>query len=283
MTSTPTTRSRSGASSAAACTSTTASTSSSSSTRDASGSCRGLRYKTAVERHRRRRADERLPVQRDEQGRHRRGRRRSSPRRRAACGRPASTESSSRARTGCSSRSSSRRRSTRERTSTAALSRTGPASRSRSSEAIRAEVGADFCLGFKISVDEAPRELLPWMRKGNCVDDVVKVCRMLERAGVDYLHVSAGTGFPHPRNPAGRLPGQGRGQDLRRPDLQWALRAPQLRRLPHLAAQRRLPLVVGAAAAASWASRASTSPARGRSRTRCRSPCSARAASRPRP
>ena len=29
---------------------------------------------------------------------------------------------------------------------------------------------------------------------------------MLERAGVDYLHVSAGTGFPHPRNPAGRFP-----------------------------------------------------------------------------
>ena len=30
--------------------------------------------------------------------------------------------------------------------------------------AIRAEVGDDFCLGFKISVDEAPRELLPWLR-----------------------------------------------------------------------------------------------------------------------
>ena len=32
--------------------------------------------------------------------------------------------------------------------------------------AIRAEVGDDFCLGFKISVDEAPRELLPWLRPG---------------------------------------------------------------------------------------------------------------------
>jgi 2,4-dienoyl-CoA reductase-like NADH-dependent reductase (Old Yellow Enzyme family) len=72
--------------------------------------------------------------------------------------------------------------------------------------AVRAEVGGDFCLGFKISVDEAPRELLPWMRKGNSVEDVVEVCRMLEQAGVDYLHVSAGTGFPHPRNPAGRFP-----------------------------------------------------------------------------
>ena len=72
--------------------------------------------------------------------------------------------------------------------------------------AIRAEVGDDFCLGFKISVDEAPRELLPWLRRGNSVDDVVRVCSWLEEAGVDYFHVSAGTGFPHPRNPAGRLP-----------------------------------------------------------------------------
>jgi 2,4-dienoyl-CoA reductase (NADPH2) len=72
--------------------------------------------------------------------------------------------------------------------------------------AIRAEVGDDFCLGFKISVDEAPRELLPWLRKGNRIEDVVQVCSWLEEAGVDYLHVSAGTGFPHPRNPAGRFP-----------------------------------------------------------------------------
>ena len=72
--------------------------------------------------------------------------------------------------------------------------------------AIRDEVGDDFCLGFKISVEEAPRELLPWLRRGNTVEDVVRVCRWLEDAGVDYLHVSAGTGFPHPRNPAGRFP-----------------------------------------------------------------------------
>jgi 2,4-dienoyl-CoA reductase-like NADH-dependent reductase (Old Yellow Enzyme family) len=72
--------------------------------------------------------------------------------------------------------------------------------------AIRREVGRDFCLGFKISVAEATRELLPWLRRGNSVEDVVRVCRWLEEAGVDYLHVSAGTGFPHPRNPAGRFP-----------------------------------------------------------------------------
>jgi len=72
--------------------------------------------------------------------------------------------------------------------------------------AIRREVGRDFSLGFKISVEEAPRELLPWLGRGNSVEDVVEVCRLLEEAGVDFLHVSAGTGFPHPRNPAGRFP-----------------------------------------------------------------------------
>jgi 2,4-dienoyl-CoA reductase-like NADH-dependent reductase (Old Yellow Enzyme family) len=72
--------------------------------------------------------------------------------------------------------------------------------------AIRREVGRDFCLGFKISVEEATRELLPWLRRGNSVEDVVRVCRWLDEAGVDYLHISAGTGFPHPRNPAGRFP-----------------------------------------------------------------------------
>jgi 2,4-dienoyl-CoA reductase-like NADH-dependent reductase (Old Yellow Enzyme family) len=72
--------------------------------------------------------------------------------------------------------------------------------------AIRQEIGDDFCLGFKISVQEAPRELLPWLRGGNPAEDVITVCRWLEEAGVDYLHISAGSGFPHPRNPAGRFP-----------------------------------------------------------------------------
>jgi 2,4-dienoyl-CoA reductase-like NADH-dependent reductase (Old Yellow Enzyme family) len=72
--------------------------------------------------------------------------------------------------------------------------------------AVRSEVGRDFCVGFKISVEEGPRELLPWLRRGNSVADIAKVCRWLEEAGVDYVHVSAGTAFPHPRNPAGSFP-----------------------------------------------------------------------------
>jgi 2,4-dienoyl-CoA reductase (NADPH2) len=71
---------------------------------------------------------------------------------------------------------------------------------------IRAEVGDDFHLQFKISVEERHSEIFPWHRKGNSVDESVQVCRWLEEAGVDALHVSSGAAFPHPRNPAGQAP-----------------------------------------------------------------------------
>jgi 2,4-dienoyl-CoA reductase (NADPH2) len=72
--------------------------------------------------------------------------------------------------------------------------------------AVRAAVGPDFCIGYKISVEERLNELLPWLKRGNSVAESVQMCRWLEQAGVDYLHISAGAGFPHPRNPAGRFP-----------------------------------------------------------------------------
>ena len=72
--------------------------------------------------------------------------------------------------------------------------------------AIRAEVGDDFFLGFKISPRERMRELLPWLRPGNTMAESLQVCRWLDQAGVDMLHISTGGGFPHPRNPAGRFP-----------------------------------------------------------------------------
>ena len=87
--------------------------------------------------------------------------------------------------------------------------------------------------------------------------------------------------LPAPAQPGRPLPGQGRGQDLRRPDLERALRAPELPRLPHLAAQRRLPLVVGAAAPQAR-HRGHQPPGSAASRRPCRSRSSARAASRPR-
>jgi 2,4-dienoyl-CoA reductase (NADPH2) len=71
--------------------------------------------------------------------------------------------------------------------------------------AIRAQVGDDFHLQMKISVHEhndavAFFGLGP---SGNTAADSVQVCQWLEQAGVDAIHVSVGSFFPHPRNPAG--------------------------------------------------------------------------------
>ncbi len=72
--------------------------------------------------------------------------------------------------------------------------------------AVRAEVGDDFFLGFKISAREHLREVLPWLRNGNSLEESLQVCKWLEEAGVDCIHVSTGGEFPHPRNPAGGFP-----------------------------------------------------------------------------
>ena len=69
--------------------------------------------------------------------------------------------------------------------------------------AIRAEVGDDFHLQVKISTTERNDAFLPWTGRGNTIEDSVQVCRWLEEAGADAIHVSAGSAFPHPDNPAG--------------------------------------------------------------------------------
>ena len=43
-------------------------------------------------------------------------------------------------------------------------------------------------------------------KAGNTLEDSVQVCKWLEEAGVDAIHVSSGSYFPHPKNPAGGLP-----------------------------------------------------------------------------
>jgi 2,4-dienoyl-CoA reductase-like NADH-dependent reductase (Old Yellow Enzyme family) len=72
--------------------------------------------------------------------------------------------------------------------------------------AIRAEVGRDFHLQVKLSAREDNDAFLPWLSRGNSLEDSVQVARWVEEAGADAIHVSAGTSFPHPRNPAGALP-----------------------------------------------------------------------------
>ena len=71
--------------------------------------------------------------------------------------------------------------------------------------AIRSEVGNDFHFQMKISGTDYNRAIFPWEHAGNTIEDSIKVCQWLEAAGVDAIHVSAGSMFPHPRNPAGGL------------------------------------------------------------------------------
>jgi 2,4-dienoyl-CoA reductase-like NADH-dependent reductase (Old Yellow Enzyme family) len=72
--------------------------------------------------------------------------------------------------------------------------------------AIRKEVGRDFHLQMKISAIEYNNALLRNEGAGNTLEDSIQVCRWLETEGVDAIHVSSGSSFPHPKNPAGELP-----------------------------------------------------------------------------
>lgn len=71
--------------------------------------------------------------------------------------------------------------------------------------AIRARVGSDFHLQMKISVQEFNDATAFFGRgpSGNTAEESVQVCQWLVDAGVDAIHVSTGSFFPHPRNPAG--------------------------------------------------------------------------------
>jgi 2,4-dienoyl-CoA reductase-like NADH-dependent reductase (Old Yellow Enzyme family) len=72
--------------------------------------------------------------------------------------------------------------------------------------AVRESVGEDFHVQVKISVREDANAFLFWLRRGNTPEESVRVCQWLEEAGADAIHVSAGSTFPHPLNPAGALP-----------------------------------------------------------------------------
>jgi 2,4-dienoyl-CoA reductase-like NADH-dependent reductase (Old Yellow Enzyme family) len=71
--------------------------------------------------------------------------------------------------------------------------------------AIRAKVGRDFHLQMKISAQEFDDAVafLGMGPSGNTLAESVQVCKWLVEAGVDAIHVSTGSFFPHPRNPAG--------------------------------------------------------------------------------
>jgi 2,4-dienoyl-CoA reductase (NADPH2) len=72
--------------------------------------------------------------------------------------------------------------------------------------AIRKEAGHDFHLQVKISAVEHHNAVIFWDRPGNTLEDSIQVCKWIEEAGADAIHVSTGSMFPHPRNPAGGFP-----------------------------------------------------------------------------
>jgi 2,4-dienoyl-CoA reductase (NADPH2) len=77
---------------------------------------------------------------------------------------------------------------------------------------IRKQVGDDFHVQVKINGNDYGNAVFPWEGKGNTVEDTIQICRWLEEAGVDAVHISGGSSFPHPFNPPGGFP------------VDWALR-----------------------------------------------------------
>lgn len=73
--------------------------------------------------------------------------------------------------------------------------------------AVRERVGEDIFLSVKLSgVDLHNAATYPLERnEGNTLDDTVLVANWVERAGADAIHVSVGSTFPHPHNPAGPI------------------------------------------------------------------------------
>jgi 2,4-dienoyl-CoA reductase-like NADH-dependent reductase (Old Yellow Enzyme family) len=72
--------------------------------------------------------------------------------------------------------------------------------------AIRREVGNDFHLQVKINAVDNNNALYPWEKKGNTLEESIEICRWVEEAGADGLHVSIGSLFPHPQLPSGGFP-----------------------------------------------------------------------------
>jgi 2,4-dienoyl-CoA reductase-like NADH-dependent reductase (Old Yellow Enzyme family) len=73
-------------------------------------------------------------------------------------------------------------------------------------QAVRQEVGDDFHFQLKINAVDYNNAVIPWEKKGNTLEDTIQVCQWAEQAGVDALHISTGSLFPHPRNPIGGFP-----------------------------------------------------------------------------
>ncbi len=72
--------------------------------------------------------------------------------------------------------------------------------------AIRREVGRDFHLQVKINGTDYNNAVFFWHPRGNTIEETIQICQWMEKEGVDAIHVSTGSFFPHPLNPPGDFP-----------------------------------------------------------------------------
>lgn len=72
--------------------------------------------------------------------------------------------------------------------------------------AIRRAVGDDFHLQVKLNALDRNNALFFWQQRGNTLADAIQICQWAEQAGADALHITTGSIFPHPLNPAGGFP-----------------------------------------------------------------------------
>jgi 2,4-dienoyl-CoA reductase-like NADH-dependent reductase (Old Yellow Enzyme family) len=73
-------------------------------------------------------------------------------------------------------------------------------------EAIRDKVGDKLFLMVKLSAVERDNAIFRWRKRGNTLEESAQIAQWAETAGADAIHVSTGSIFPHPRNPAGAFP-----------------------------------------------------------------------------
>jgi len=73
-------------------------------------------------------------------------------------------------------------------------------------KAIRKKVGNDFHLQAKLNAVDFGNALYPWEKKGNTLAENIQIIKWAEAAGVDAIHVSIGSIFPHPLLPPGGFP-----------------------------------------------------------------------------
>jgi 2,4-dienoyl-CoA reductase (NADPH2) len=73
-------------------------------------------------------------------------------------------------------------------------------------QAIRKEVGKRLPPAGKNQRCRQQQRALPWEKKGNTLEESIQICKWVEAAGADALHVSMGSMFPHPQLPSGGFP-----------------------------------------------------------------------------